>query len=132
MNRMTIPLVMFPPLICSIPLSAGKITNTCSINCNVIVWEPPANTGGEITGYTVRVYYKVNGRRTSASTTLYSISDSEIQWLSLSNLPSQRPLYFQVGQSSVEIPTNVITIYVSIRFEQAIQLEHPHGVMNVY
>ncbi len=77
----------------------GMITVTNSFNCETIVWEPPANTGGEITGYTVRVYYKVNGRMTDSYTTTLPVSDPDRHWLSPSSLPPQRPLYYQASPS---------------------------------
>ena len=76
----------------------GQITTVDSFNCETIVWEPPADTGGEITGYTVRVYYKVSGSRTSGSTETYTISDPDRHWRTWNTLPhdQQRPLYYQV------------------------------------
>ncbi len=75
----------------------GMITVTESFNCETIVWDPPADTGGEITGYAVRVYYKVNGQRTNGSTMSYSSKDPDRQWIVTANLPQQRHLYYQVS-----------------------------------
>ncbi len=85
---------------------------TESFHCNVIVWELPDIAGGEIreiTGYTVRIYYGVNGERTNDSTMTYEISNSKTNWLALAALPVDRPLFYQVSSSS-EIST-VLTLY---------------------
>ncbi len=55
----------------------------------MIVWELPDITGGEITGYTVRIYYEVNGERTTVT---YEISNSKPNWLAPAALPAHRPL----------------------------------------
>ncbi len=82
---------------------------TESFHCNVIVWELPDIAGGEITGYTVRIYYEVNGERTNDSTVTYEISNSKTNWLAPAALPVDRPLFYQVSSSS-EIST-VLTLY---------------------
>ena len=65
-------------------------------DCRVAAWEPPSDTGGEITVYRARVYHKIGGVRTSP--TFYD--PIETQWLVPPTLPEQRPLYFQVGWES--------------------------------
>ena len=62
----------------------------------MVAWVPPSDTGGEITAYRARVYYKIGGVRTAP--TFYD--PIETQWLAPPTLPEQRPLYFQVGWES--------------------------------
>ncbi len=87
------------------PLVTGTLV-TESFHCNVIVWEFPDITGGEITGYTVRIYYEVNGEKTNDSTVTYEISNSKNNWLAPAALPVDRPLFYQVSSSSVIFSLN--------------------------
>ncbi len=80
-------------------LMTGIPLVTESFHCNVIVWELPDITGGEITGYTVRIYNEVNGERTNDSTVTYEISNSKTNWLAPAALPVDRPLFYQVSSN---------------------------------
>ncbi len=94
-------------------LDSGTVTVTNSFNCEAIVWEPPSSTGGGITGYTIRVFYKVNGQQTVESTTTHNISDHDRHWLAPATLPQQRPLYYQVHKK-VFITGNCNIIHIHI------------------
>ncbi len=67
----------------------------------MIVWEPPDTAGRKITGYTVRIYYEVNGERTNDSTMTYEISNSKTNWLAPAALPAHRLLLYQVSRCMV-------------------------------
>ncbi len=73
----------------------GKVSVTESFYCGVIVWELP-DSPVVITGYTVRIYYEINGERMDASTVEYGIFNDKTQWLAPATLPAQRPLFYQV------------------------------------
>ena len=69
-------------------LVAGIVTNVRVINCNTLEWSRPANDGGEIAEYRVRVfsgtsYRTADERRTFSTTTPRLVMD----WL-----PSEGPI----------------------------------------
>ena len=74
---------------------AGPITEVYSIN-GVAVWKPPAVTGGDLTGFHIRLYYYSGGDVVVAEEE--DIDDPDIKWwLPGEPMPAQRPLFCQVG-----------------------------------
>ena len=57
-------------------------------------WNPPSESGGEITSYLARIRYtRSNGRRT---TKYKRIRDPTVHQWKPDPFPSERPVYFQV------------------------------------
>ena len=75
--------------------SIGQIAEVYNIN-GVAVWKPPEFTGGDITGYHIRLYYYDDGTLVAAIEE--HIDDPDIKWWvpAADSMPDERPLYCQV------------------------------------
>ena len=73
--------------------SAGIIKNIQVVNMEAF-WNPPSETGGEITSYLTRIRYtRSDGGR---STKYKRIRDPTVHQWKPDPFPSERPVYFQV------------------------------------
>ena len=71
---------------------AGTITDVRVFD-STVVWGTPTDTGGEVTGYELRLY--ATGEADSAS--VLPISDRSQNWYRPTQLPSRRPVLVQVN-----------------------------------
>ena len=92
----------------SLLISTGVVENVQIVNMSAW-WDPPSNTGGEITCYRSRIRYTVaNGRRRYV---YKNHSPTERHWTH--DLPAERPVYFQVrNQVATASHVEYLVMYV--------------------
>ena len=73
----------------------GVAENIVALGCGTVIWNPPSNTGGEITQYVVR-FFNRNTYETSSYREIQRGIDPERNWAKAQRLPSTRPIYCDV------------------------------------
>ena len=75
---------------------AVSVSNITVLGCGIVSWKPPADTGGEMSGYAIRFFDGQTYETSQYREIQRYFDDPNRRWAVAANLPSGRTVYADV------------------------------------